>query len=254
MESAEILVIEDDYLVARTIERSLKGDEFHVTLASRGEKGIFIARQSRPHLVILDIVMPDMDGYQVCQAMRADPQLAHVPILFLTARVKPHDRIAGFKAGADDYLCKPFNVDELILRVRAILRRTRSSEMTDSNGIETAEASETPSHCLKLDDYLLDTRTFELHIPGRDKIRLTPLQFDLLYHLMTHPGQSFSPNKLLDEVWDFPSGKGSPDLVRVHIKTLRERIEADPSSPVFIRTIPGKGYSVGNPAGMDDQG
>ena len=125
MEAAEILVIEDDYLVARTIERSLKGDEFHTTLASRGEKGIFIARQSPPHLIILDIVMPDMDGYQVCRTLRADPQLAKVPILFLTARVKPQDRIEGFKVGADDYLCKPFNVDELILRVRAILRRTR---------------------------------------------------------------------------------------------------------------------------------
>lgn len=252
MEAAEILVIEDDYLVARTIERSLKGDEFHVTLASRGEKGIFIARQSPPHLVILDIVMPDMDGYQVCRAMRADPLLNHVPILFLTARVKPQDRIAGFRVGADDYLCKPFNVDELILRVRAILRRTRKT--TPPPAGETVEGPEALPYSIKVEDYVLDTRAFELHIPGREKIRLTPLQFDLLYHLMTHPGQSFSPNRLLDEVWDYPSGKGSPDLVRVHIKTLRERIEVDPSAPTFIRTVPGKGYSVGDLPETKDQG
>jgi DNA-binding response OmpR family regulator len=97
-----------------------------------------------------------------------------------------------------------------------------------------------------IENYILDTRTFELATPGHGKVRLTPLQFDLLYHLMTHPGETFSPSRLLDEVWDFPSGKGSPDLVRVHIKTLRERIESDPSLPTFIRTVPGRGYTVGS--------
>ena len=245
MEPAEILVIEDDYIVARTIERSLRSDEFHVTLASRGEKGIFIARQSAPDLVILDIIMPDMDGYQVCQTMRADPQLSQVPILFLTAKVRPQDKIAGFKVGADDYLSKPFNVDELILRVKAILRRTRTAQEASPEQ-DAAVAPGTTPYQLSLQGYILDTRTFELQIPGRGTIRLTPLQYDLLYHLMTHPGETFSPNRLLDEVWDFPSGKGSPDLVRVHIKTLRERIESDPSSPSFIRTVTGRGYMVGD--------
>lgn len=245
MKPAEVLVIEDDYLVARTIERSLTGEEFRVTLTSRGDKGIHIARQSPPDIVILDIIMPDMDGYQVCRAMRSDPILSEIPILFLTAKVKPQDRIAGFKVGADDYLCKPFNVDELILRVRAILRRTRIDEQIPLLAEESSTSDENPPHCLSLQGYILDTRTFELQVPGRDKIRLTPLQYDILYHLMTHPGETFSPNRLLDEVWDYPSGKGSPDLVRVHIKTLRERVEEDPSAPVFIRTIPGRGYTVG---------
>jgi DNA-binding response OmpR family regulator len=247
MEPANILVIEDDYIVARTIERSLRGDEFHVTLASRGEKGIFIARQSPPDLVILDIIMPDMDGYQVCRSMRADPQLAEIPILFLTAKVRPQDKIAGFNVGADDYLCKPFNVDELILRVRAILRRTRLApeiEASENGAIDKEGASR---FCITLDGYLLDTRTFELQTPQRGTIRLTPLQYDLLYHLMTHPGETFTPSRLLDEIWDFPSGKGSPDLVRVHIKTLRERIENDPTAPSFIRTVPGRGYTAGSP-------
>jgi len=251
MEPANILVIEDDYIVARTIERSLRGDEYHVTLASRGEKGVVIARQNPPDLVILDIIMPDMDGYQVCRAMRSDPVLAETPILFLTAKVKPQDKIAGFKAGADDYLCKPFNVDELILRVQAILRRTKlepthQETRTTSHNRAQTHPNNLPAHCLVIENYILDTRTFELATPGHGKVRLTPLQFDLLYHLMTHPGETFSPSRLLDEVWDFPSGKGSPDLVRVHIKTLRERIESDPSLPTFIRTVPGRGYTVGS--------
>jgi len=250
MEPANILVIEDDYIVARTIERSLRGDEYRVMLASRGEKGVVIARQNPPDLVILDIIMPDMDGYQVCRAMRSDPILAETPILFLTAKVKPQDKIAGFNAGADDYLCKPFNVDELILRVQAILRRTKlatssQATLTGTQNHAQSGGKSLPAHSLVIEDFILDTRTFELNTPNRGKIRLTPLQFDLLYHLMTHPGETFSPSRLLDEIWDFPSGKGSPDLVRVHIKTLRERIEDDPSLPTFIRTVPGRGYTVG---------
>ena len=253
---ANILVIEDDYIVARTIERSLRSDEFHVILASRGEKGLYLAKQSRPDLVILDIIMPDMDGYQVCRAMRSDPYLAEVPILFLTAKVRSQDKIAGFTVGADDYMVKPFNVDELILRVQAILKRTKYHKKIISStvGPPTGETSinkresqvEAPSaYFLELEGFILDTRTFELHTPQRGDVRLTPLQFDLLYHLMTHPGETFSPSRLLDEVWDFPSGKGSSDLVRVHIKTLRGRIEKDPTSPTFIRTVPGRGYTVG---------
>lgn len=247
MKSAKILVIEDDYIVARTIERSLRSDEFTVSLASRGDKGLSLARQEKPDLIILDIIMPDMDGYAVCRAIRSDPALKELPILFLTAKVKPQDRIAGFVVGADDYLCKPFNVDELIMRVRAILRRSRvddNSTAAQNLQPKAAHSEARRAHYLTVGGYVLDTRSFELDTPHRGKVRLTPLQFDLLYHLMTHPGEAFSPARLLDEVWDYPSGHGSPDLVRVHIKTLRERIETDPHVPTFLCTIPGRGYSV----------
>lgn len=278
MDPANILVIEDDYLVARTIERSLSGDEFHVILASRGDKGLYLARQQPPDLVILDIIMPDMDGYAVCREMRRDIQLAHIPILFLTAKVKVQDKIAGFLAGGDDYLCKPFNVNELILRVQAILRRTRrlallAEDVSPSAAVEesfperfpaaphiSAETANQPSPIngfgsrarhvsqLQVGGFVLDTHTFELQTPHRGKVRLTPLQFDLLYHLMTHPDKTFSPSRLLDEIWDYPSGRGSPDLVRVHIKTLRERIEDDPQTPTFISTVPGRGYMISSHA------
>lgn len=235
MKTIQILVIEDDYIVARTIERSLKDPQYCVTLASRGDKGLQIARQILPDLVILDIIMPFMDGYAVCRAMRNDRDLESIPILFLTAKTNAQDKIAGFLAGGDDYLCKPFNIDELILRIQAILRRTLplgDLELTSVTG------------CLEVGDYSLNTRSFELQTPLRGKVRLTPMQFDLLYHLMTHPEEPFTTTRLLDEVWDYPTGRGSPDLVRVHIKTLRERIENNPRAPSFICTVPGRGYMV----------
>jgi two-component system response regulator RpaA len=234
MDLANILVIEDDDIVARTIERSLRGEEFRVDLASSGVEGLKAARRNRPDLIILDVIMPGMDGYAVCREIRADPVLTSLPVLFLTAKIKDEDKITGFNAGADDYLCKPFNIDELILRVRAILRRTqRQAADPAPNGT-----------AVQVGDYTLDTATFELQTPHRGKVRLTPVQYDLLYHLMSHPGQIYSPMRLLNEVWDYPTDTGSPDLVRVHEKNLRELVELDPRTPMFIRTVPGYGYTV----------
>lgn len=266
MSTKNVLVIEDDEIVARTIERSLRGEEFKITVANSGVEGLKIARKLVPDIVILDVVMPGMDGYTVCREMRADPALADVPILFLTAKIKDEDKIAGFNAGADDYLSKPFNIDELILRVRAILRRSQRARMAPTPEATTTKADALPpsvqsilqkisvenkaieaEHCLIVGEYVLDTRLYEIYTPHKGKLRLTPVQYDLLYHLMSHPGQIFSPARLLDEVWDYPSDAGSPDLVRVHIKNLRERIEVDPSQPKFIRTVPGYGYTI-NPA------
>jgi DNA-binding response OmpR family regulator len=261
MDPAKIMVIEDDVIVARTIERSLRGDDFSVTVAHSGVEGLKVARRNIPDLVILDIIMPGMDGYTVCKQMREDMLLSEVPILFLTAKIKDNDRIAGFKAGADDYLTKPFNVDELILRVRAILRRTRAKPRVPSDQRADQELSDRvrkiledadsgtqitqTNHCLVMGEYVLDTRSFQLHTPHHEEeVRLTPVQFDLIYHLMVHSGQVFSPQRLLDEVWDYPTDAGSPDLVRVHIKNLRERIEEDPRNPTFVRTVPGYGYTV----------
>jgi DNA-binding response OmpR family regulator len=254
-----ILVIEDDDIVARTIDRSLRGSEYKVTVTNSGVEGLKAARHKPPDLVILDIIMPGMDGYTVCREFRADPELADTPILFLTAKIKDDDKIAGFKAGADDYLCKPFNLDELILRVGAILRRAGNGASQPAATPQARKEPKTASpagsnggksalelrHHLVVGEYSLDTRSYELSTPRRGKIRLTPVQYDLLHHLMLHPGEIFTPNRLLDEVWDYPSDTGSPDLVRVHIKNLRERVEEDPRTPAFIRTVPGYGYTVG---------
>jgi DNA-binding response OmpR family regulator len=260
MEAATILVIEDDDLVARTIKSCLRRGDYRVSIASSGVEGLKIARRHPPDLVILDVVMPGMDGYTVCREMRSDPLLSEVPVLFLTARASDEERIMGLRAGADDYLAKPFNVDELLLRVQAILRRT-SGKPTSSRYVEPPTEPISPAllarlqaanpetmpdlgACVIVGDYILDTRKYELETPDKGRLKLTPIQYDLLYHLMSHTGEVFSPARLLDEVWDYPADVGSPDLVRVHIKNLRERVEPDPRMPSLIRTISGYGYTI----------
>jgi two-component system response regulator RpaA len=250
MKPTNILIIEDDEIVAKTIERVLRGDEFKVNIANSGVEGLQQAHRLVPDLVVLDVIMPGMDGYTVCRQMRADPILEDVPILFLTAKTKDEDKIDGFKAGADDYLGKPFNIDELLLRIRAILRRVKRNEtkieaerMVQSSTGQDMPVNQ-PAHMISIGGFALNTRTYELQSEQLGTIRLTPVQYDLLYHLMSHPGEIFSPNRLLDEVWDYPSDTGSPDLVRVHIKNLRERIENDPREPLFIKTVPGFGYTI----------
>jgi DNA-binding response OmpR family regulator len=260
MSAAHILIIEDDDLVSRTIERSLRNDDFKISMAENGLDGLKIARKHPPDMVILDVIMPEMDGYEVCRTMRADPLLSEVPVLFLTAKIKDEDKVNGFLAGGDDYLTKPFNIDELLLRVRAILRRTNHQAGIQAHVLEEDQISVTArkvlqelqsqknapvsKYTLVVRDYVLDTQSYELHTPQRGKVRLTPIQYDLIYHMMSRPDEIFTPSRLLDEVWDYPMDTGSPDLVRVHIKNLRERVEADPRSPEFICTVPGYGYTI----------
>ncbi|MHC1740513.1 MAG: response regulator transcription factor [Anaerolineaceae bacterium] len=247
MDQKTILVIEDDDIVAQTIEHCLRRESFRVILAQTGIEGLQLARRHQPNLVVLDIIMPGMDGLTVCRQMRQDSVIADTPVLMLTAKTRDEDKINGFLAGADDYLSKPFNVDEFILRVRAILRRTESHRSgTGRGGHSVQTVDDNKSDLIEINGYQLDTRTFELTTPNKGKIRLTPIQYDLLYHLMRHSGEIFSPNRLLDEVWNYPLDSGSPDLVRVHIKNLRERIESDPKEPAFIETVPGFGYTIRN--------
>ena len=228
---AKIMVVDDDEIVARTIERTLRAGGFQVVVVHSGVEALRAARRNPPDLMVLDVLMPGLDGYEVCRQVRDDPLLNNLPILFLTAKGKEEDRIAGLQAGADDYIGKPFNLDELYLRVRAVLRRTQRFEESE------------PPAILVAGDYTLDTRSYEVTGP-KGASSLTPVQFDLLYHLMSHPDQVFSPERLLQEVWDYPHDTGSPDLVRVHIKNLRSKIELNPSKPKFIRTIKGHGYTV----------
>ena len=146
---------------------------------------------------------------------------------------KDEDKIEGFRAGGDDYFTKPFNIDELILRVKAIIRRNQPVRQ---------EAAAEP-RTLQVGGLILDCRTFEVTTSDR-QVLLTPIQFDLLYHLMSHAGEVFSAERLLREVWDYPYDTGSPDLVRVHVRNIRERIELDSSEPEYLRTVPGHGYAI----------
>jgi two-component system, OmpR family, response regulator RpaA len=254
LETINVLLVEDDDNVALTVERCLRRENYKVTLASSGTEALQVSRRRTPDLILLDVTMPGMDGYAVCREIRNDATLEQIPIIFLTARTRDEDRISGFQAGADDYINKPFNLEELLLRVRAVLRRTQDQNKTSNKNVKGDDdelsryqklAGFNPEkYCLELKGYSLDLKTYEITLPGKRKVLLTPIQFNLLFHMMSHPGEIFSPLRLLDEIWDYPSDAGSPDLVRVHIKNLRSRIEVDPLSPVFIETIPGYGYTI----------
>ncbi len=233
---ALILVIDDDDLVSRTLQRALKMYDYQVMTANSGVEGLQLARRHPPDLFILDIMMPGVDGYQVCRQIRGDPLLQDAPVLFLTAKAKDEDKIEGFRAGGDDYLVKPFNMQELELRVKAILRRAGPDKVEDNTVNEVI-----------VGNVVLDCRTFKVATPHQT-ILLTNVQFDLLYHLMSHADQVFNSQQLLQDVWDYPRDTGSPELVRAHIKNLREKIEPAPADPIYIKTIQGHGYSFSSEA------
>ncbi|MCA9935633.1 MAG: response regulator transcription factor [Ardenticatenaceae bacterium] len=233
---AVILVIDDDELVSRTLQRALKMYGHQVMVAKSGTEGLQLARRHRPDLFILDIMMPGADGYQVCRQIRGDPLLQELPVLFLTAKAKDEDKIEGFRAGADDYLVKPFNMEELELRVKAIFRRFQPAPVEPDQRDKVI-----------VGNVILNCRTFEISTPYETSL-LTNVQFDLLYHLMSNADQVFNSQQLLQDVWDYPRDTGSPELVRAHIKNLREKIEPEPSNPVYIRTIQGHGYTFSSAA------
>jgi two-component system, OmpR family, response regulator RpaA len=226
-----ILVVDDDVAVAETIQRTLAHAGHEVTVAHRGADGLQLARRKRPDLVVLDIMMPGMSGIDVCRHLRVNAELRDVPILFLTAKGEITDKIEGFEAGADDYLTKPFDLRELNLRVRALLRRAHPGALAMS--MERVE----------IGDLLLNCSTYELKTTDRT-VLLTPVEFELLQFLMLHPNKVFSADQLLQDVWDYPAGTGMPDLVRVHIKNLRDKIEPEPRNPIYIRNVLRRGYMV----------
>lgn len=226
-----ILVVDDNEDVAETIERTLEHTGFDTVVAHRGADALEIARERHPDLVVLDIMMPGMSGIDVCRHLRSNRELGDIPILFLTAKAEIGDKLEGFEAGADDYLTKPFNLIELELRVRALLRRKQQTATpTDQEKIEVGSLS-------------LDCRVFELTTPDRT-VLLTPVEFELMHFLMSHPDQVFSAEQLLQEVWGYPPGTGMPDLVRVHVKNIRDKIEPDSGEPVYLVNILRRGYMV----------
>lgn len=227
--SPRVLVVDDDPEVAKSIKATLR-KQYEVYVVNSGVEALKEARRHRPDIIVLDIVMFGMDGLETCRELRVDPALQDVPILFLTALGRPEDRVAGLQAGADDYLTKPFNLEELKLRIKAILRRVAADKPATTDTIS-------------INKLTLDRNTHQVTTDKR-QIKLTPVEFELLYHLMIHPDEVFTSERLLQEVWDYPSESGSPDLVRMHIRNLRNKIEEDPRNPEFILTIPRRGYTI----------
>lgn len=253
MDKTDILLVDDDEIITTTLERCLKKENYSIQVAHSGVQALQLLKKQKPKLVLLDVMMPDMDGYEVCREIRSDKKLTSLPVIFITAKTGEEDHITGFKAGGDDYINKPFNMEEMLLRVKAVLKRTQESgkksprqnkEDSRMHDMKLFDHTRVTQPLIELKGYKLNILTFELFLPSGKKLLLTPIQFDLLFNFMSHPGDIFSPSALLSIIWDYPPDTGTSDLVRVHIKNLRMRVEDDPACPIFIETVPGYGYTV----------
>jgi DNA-binding response OmpR family regulator len=221
--SKKILVVDDEPRLVSVVEAYLEQEGFEVATASNGQDALFAAREAKPDLIILDVMMPEMDGYEF---MRVHRREAETPIILLTARVEEDDRVIGLELGADDYVTKPFRPRELIARVRAVLRRA---------GQTRPEASVIRASNIELDR---ERHTVEVE---KQYVDLTPSEFDLLTALMTVPGRAYSRLELLDRIQGV-AYEGYERTIDVHIKNLRSKIEPKPKDPHYIQTVYGIGY------------
>jgi DNA-binding response OmpR family regulator len=235
MTAIRILVVDDEQDLVWAMRHSLNDEGYEVLTAYDGAEALDIAQRHHPDLVILDIVMPRLDGLQVCHRLRRDLTLAAVPILFLTVRGAIEDRIEGLNEGADDYLVKPFDLSELKARIRALLRRSRRAPE------ENREAERW--HPLMVGFLTLDLQSRQVRA-GEKAAQLTPAEFDILYFFARHPDEVFSSQQLLQQVWNYPPQSADPGLVRWHMKNLRAKIEPDPAHPIYIHTVPRQGYML----------
>jgi phosphate regulon transcriptional regulator PhoB len=221
-----IVIIEDEKDILDLVRYNFRKEGFEVETFSHGRKGFDFLRQNLADLVLLDIMLPDLDGMEICKRLRADERLKNIPIIFLTAKGEEVDRVVGLEIGADDYVVKPFSPRELVARVKAVLRRR-------DQALGKAEVIEVP-------DLRLDSRTREVTVRGRS-ITLSALEFKLLHFLASQPRRVFSREQLLDNVW----GRDrfvTPRTVDVHIRRLREKIEARGNAPRYVQTVRGSGY------------
>ncbi len=227
MPDASILVVEDEPSLREVISLYLRRAGYAVTAVADGLAALEAAAATPPDLVVLDLMLPRMDGYEITRRLRAQ---GDTPIIMVTARREEQDRIAGLEMGADDYVVKPFSPQELVSRVRAVLRRTKA----------VSGADPTTEPALDFGHLRIDPGTRLVWANGDEK-SLTAKEFDLLWWLARHPRQVFTRDQLLDHVWGLTEYI-DPSTVTVHIRRLREKIETDPSAPRFVQTVWGVGY------------
>ncbi len=227
--SKSVLIIEDDIHIAELVRMHLAEAGHALTVCHDGDAGWSRYQRGRFDLVVLDIMLPGMDGLEICRRIRQD-DTRYTPVLMLTSKTTELDRVLGLELGADDYLTKPFSLMELVARVKALLRR--------SNAMATSQTG-TPAR-LEFPNLSIDPATHEV-ICHDEPVELTAKEFDLLYHFARHPGQVFSRMQLLDQVWGY-NHEGYEHTVNSHMNRLRGKIEPDPKNPVFIKTVWGVGY------------
>jgi DNA-binding response OmpR family regulator len=224
LRSKNILVVEDEATLVATLKYNLEHEGYRVTAAGDGESGLSAARSGRPDLIVLDVMLPGLDGFEVCRILRRE---SNAPILMLTAKAEEVDKVVGLELGADDYMTKPFSMRELLARVRALLRRA-----------ETAAPDE--GEVLAARDLQVDLRRRQASRDGR-ALPLKPKEFDLLVYLIRNRGRAFTRDQLLNQVWGYDF-VGDSRTVDVHVRWLREKIEDEPSKPTRLITIRGTGY------------
>lgn len=227
-----VLVVDDEPHIVELVRYNLQQEGFVVSAARDGREALARVANERPDLVVLDIMLPGVDGIEVCRQIR---RASRVPVLMLTARGRELDRVAGLELGADDYVTKPFSPRELVARIRAILRRTGSgAELPDAEPLQS-------------DGLRLDPATHEVWLRGRP-VDLTAKEFELLKLLIRHPNRVFTRDFLLEHLWGYDYF-GSSRTVDMHISRLREKIEDNPAAPTFIQTVRGVGYKLKGPQG-----
>ncbi len=223
-----ILVVDDDKQIVRLVRSYLEQAGYHVLTASDGETALHAIRHDDPDLVVLDLMLPDLDGWEITRIIRSDPGLAGLPIVMLTARVEDTDKIVGLEIGADDYIAKPFNPREVVARVRAVLRRSGSTPA--------------PSQTLHVDELRIDLERHEATMDG-NLLDLTPTEFNLLRVLAENPRRAFTRLELIEKGLGY-AYEGLDRTVDSHIKNLRKKIGVDTQHPVYIETVYGVGYRL----------
>lgn len=227
-ELGDILVVDDEASVVEVVSLYLKREGFQVRVARDGRQALEAVRKQLPALVVLDLMLPEVDGLSILRELRGDTAV-NVPVIMLTARQQETDRIYGLELGADDYVTKPFSPAELVSRVKAVLRRSAGTMGNDGG-----------QRPLTFTDLTIDPNTRLVTVRGKN-IELTATEFNLLWFMASHPRQVFKRDQLLEKVWGF-SEYVDPSTVTVHIRRLREKIETDPGNPVWLATVWGVGY------------
>jgi DNA-binding response OmpR family regulator len=228
--STLVLVVDDDIRMLRMMKRVLELEGFQVLVASSGEASLKIFDKETPDLVLLDIMMPDMDGYTVCQRIR---EFSQVPIIMVTAKGDDKEKVEGLNIGADDYVTKPFSASELAARVRAVLRRIGKQDKT-------------PESVFQYKDLLIDFASHRVMLNNQE-LNLTSTEYKLLSYISSNAGRVVTPDQLLDKVWG-EEYVGAPHLLQVNIARLRQKLGDDAKNPTYIMTRPGIGYLMSKPA------
>ncbi len=232
--SKQILVVEDEPSIAKLVQFNLEKEGFQVDIATDGQKGVEFALEHSPDLIVLDLMLPGLDGLEVCKRLRQEKR--HIPILMLTAKTDEFDKVLGLELGADDYMTKPFSPRELVARVKAILRRVEAIQ--EAKGMEEEKR-------IVVGDLMIDPEGYEV-TRGNETLELTPKEFELLVYMARNRGRVLSRDQLLNAVWNYDF-VGDSRIVDVHVSHLRDKIEQDSRRPIYIKTIRGIGYKFEGP-------